>query len=559
MNKWSRFIGIAMMSTALLLSGCGKTEQASQAPPPSQSEPGGTQSPAAASGEPVRGGTLTRAAIYGDPQNLDPIIRSHSTSVSMITWNIFEPLIRYDAVKGEFVPANAESWEISEDGKTYTFHLRKGVRFHNGREVVAGDFKYSLERLLNPANASPNAMSMASVLGAEEFIKGTGKDVPGIKVIDDSTLQFTLKGPDNTFLGVLSLPYTSAVPKEAVDEKGAKFGEEPVGAGPFKLTKWVRDSEVELTAFDDYYNGRPYLDKVVYKIMTDQSARDNAFASKQLDMMVLGDAQYGRLKNDPAMKDNLVEVAELFTRNMKFNFKKDGPWQDVRVRQAINYAIDRDTIIKTVLQDKAYPTVGILPTSILGFNDKVTTYRYDPAQAKQLLADAGYANGFSVKILTTNHPAFGLPAVEAIAGYLKEVGITLVPEQVDFATATDRMNAGDFELAITSNGGWTNPVEYLSKYFHSRNAGASGNVGSYKNEKVDALLDQAITKTDQTEMIKLAQEAEDLVMKDAPWWPFNYNKAVIAHQPWVKGLQPVPTDIDYQDLTKVWIDPSLKK
>lgn len=517
-----------------------------------------TEDDATSSNEPTPGGTLVRAAIYGDPQNLDPMARSHGTSTSMVTWNIFEPLVRYDAVAGEFKEGNASEWEISSDGLTYSFTLNPDVTFHNGRVVTAEDFKYSMERVMNPKNASPNAGNLQAIKGSKEFMSGDATEVTGIKVMDDTHIEISLDKPDNTFLSVLSLPFTAAVPKEVVEEKGDKFGEEPVGAGPFKFSSWVRGSEIVLEKNADYFAGAPYLDKVVYKVMEDQTARDNSFASRQLDMMVLGDAQYARYKNDPTYGELIVEVPELFTRNLKFNLEKDGPWQDVRVRQAINYAIDRDTIIQTVIQGKAYPAVGVLPSSIQGYNDKVTTYSYDPEKAKSLLEEAGYEDGFTLNILTTSHPAFGLPAVEALSGYLEEVGITVKTEQVDFAAMTDRLNNGDFETAMSSNGGMTHPVEFLSRYFHSKNAGASGNTSHYTNEKVDELLDKASQTTDESEMIALAQEAEEMIVKDAPWWFFNYNKAVIVHQPWVKGLQEMPTDIDYQDLTKVWIDESLK-
>lgn len=544
-SKYQIIIWMLMM--ILIISGCSEgTDSAS------------TEGSSSKSGEPVSGGTLTRAAIYGDPQNLDPLARSHGTSTSMVTWNIFEPLIRYDAVTGVFNPANADSWEISEDGLVYSFILNPDVTFHNGRNVTAEDFKYSLERVLNPQNASPNAGNLQAIMGAKEFMDGSADEVSGIKVVDDTKLEITLNNPDNTFLSVMSLPFAAAVPKEVVEEKGDKFGEEPVGAGPFKFSSWVRDSEIVLESNADYYAGKPYLDKVVYKVMTDQTARDNSFASKQIDMMVLGDAQYTRYKTDPTYKDLIVEVPELFTRNLKFNLNVDGPWQEVKVRQAINYAIDRNTIIETVIQGKAYPAVGVLPSSIQGYNENVTTYEYDPEKAKALLEEAGYADGFTLNILTTSHPAFGLPAVEALSGYLEAVGISVETEQVDFATMTDRLNSGDYETAMSSNGGMTHPVEFLTRYFHSKNAGASGNTSNYSNPEVDAILDEASQTTDEAEMISLVQEAEELIMQDAPWWFFNYNKAVIVHQPWVVGLQEMPTDIDYQDLTKVWIDESKK-
>ncbi|MDN4494580.1 ABC transporter substrate-binding protein [Ureibacillus aquaedulcis] len=548
LRKLSILLLISMFTLVLAACSGGETGSSSKS----------SNSQSTNNGEPQSGGTLTRAHIYGDPQNLDPIIRSHGTATSMITWNIFEPLVRYDAEKGEYLPGNAESWENNEEGTVYTFKLKQGVKFHNGREVKAEDFKYSLERLVNPENASPNAGNLQMVVGYEEYTSGSASELTGVKVVDDYTLEITISAPNNTFLSIMSLPYTAAVPKEVVEELGDEFGSKPVGAGPFKFSSWVRDSEIVLEKYEDYFAGAPYLDTVVYKILTDQAARDTAFSSEQIDMMILGDAQYAQYKSNTQYAELMIEVPELFIRNLRFNLEKEGPWQDVKVRQAINYAIDRETIIATVLGGKAYPAKGILPTSIKGYNEEVFSYPYDPEKAKELLKEAGYENGFTLPILTTSHSAFGVTAVEAMSGYLEEVGIKIEIEQVDMATLADRASSGDFDTMMYSNGGMTNLVEFISKYFHSDNFGATGNTGYYKNEEVDALLDKALTTTDENEMIELSRQAEAIVVEEAPMWFFNYNKAVIVHQPWVKGLQPVPTDIDYQDLRKVWIDESAK-
>lgn len=541
---------LAILMVALLISvvlaACNDSDEQEQ----------GTQSDNG-SGEPQAGGTLVRALIYGDPQNLDPVMLSHGTTTSMVTWNIFEPLIRYDAVKGEMVPANAEKWEISDDGTTYTFHLKKGVKFHNGREVKAEDFKYSFERLANPKTASPNGGSLQSVVGYQEFLDGAA-DFSGIKVVDEYTLQLTIQKPDSTFLTTLSLPYFSAMPKEVIEEKGDQFGAEPIGAGPFKFKSWTRDSEIVLEANKDYHAGAPYLNEVVYKILTDQAARDSSFLSGQIDMMVLGEAQYAQFLNNADYKDNLVEVPELYIRNLRYNLNAEGPWQDVRVRQAISHAIDSATIINSVLGGKAYPATGPLPSSIKGYNENLKGYEYDPEKAKALLKEAGYENGFTLPILASSHSAFGVPAVEAMIGYLEEVGIKVEIEQADLVTVLDRMANGDFDTAMMSNGGWTDAVNFLSIYFHSKNGGSNGNAGYYSNPEVDKLLDQALASTDDNEIIELVQKAEEIIVSEAPMWFFNYNKAVLVTQPWVKGLEPVPTDIDYQDLTKVWIDESAK-
>lgn len=546
LSKLCMYFCFIMIS--LVLAACGSTDDK----PSTASGSGGS------TGDPISGGTLTRALIYGDPQNLDPVIRSHGTSTSMVTWNIFEPLVRYEATEGKFLPANAESWEINPEGTVYTFKLKQGVKFHNGREVKAEDFKYSLERLANPKTASPNAGNLQMVVGYKEFTGGSTPELSGVKVIDEYTLEITLSNPNNTFLSIMSLPFSAAVPKEAVEEMGDKFGAQPVGAGPFKFASWIRDSEIVLDKFEDYHAGAPHLDSVVYKILTDQAARDTSFTSEQIDVMTIGDAQYAQYNSNPNFKDYIVEVPELFIRNLRFNLQEEGPWQDVQVRQAINYAIDRETIIAAVLGGKAYSANGPLPTSIQGYNENVFSYPYDPEKAKSLLAEAGYADGFTLPILATSHSAFGVTAVEAMNGYLEDVGIKVEIEQVDMATLSDRVSSGKFKTAMFSNGGMTSPVEFLTKYYHSDNFGSTGNTGYYQNDEVDRLLDAALITTNEKEMIDLAQQAEEIIVKEAPMWFFNYNKAVIVHQPWVMGLQAVPTDIDYQDLTKVWINESAK-
>ena len=223
--------------------------------------------------------------------------------------------------------------------------------------------------------------------------------------------------------------------------------------------------------------------------MPEATTRELEFDSKRLDMMVLTDIQYKKYTRIPTYKKNLVEVAELYTRHVGFNLSY-GPLKNKKVRKAINYAIDKETIIKKLLNNKAYPAIGVLPTSIAGFNKNLKGYEYNPKKAKELLKEAGYPNGFTVEILTkSGPPAWGLPTVEAAMTYLSKVGITLKPKLVEGGTLGEEVGNRNFQMYIWSVGGFPNPLNYLYTYFYSKNIGPAGNFCGYSNPEVDRLLD----------------------------------------------------------------------
>ncbi|MBI4278983.1 MAG: ABC transporter substrate-binding protein [Armatimonadetes bacterium] len=501
---------------------------------------------------PRPGGTLVRASIYGDPENLDPILKTRIATV-MVTMNIFEPLIKFDAERAVLVPGHAERWTASADGKRYTFYLRKGAMFHSGREVTADDFKYSLERLMHPGNISPFAWLLADVTGARAFQERKAREIAGIKVVDRYTLEITLDRFNVFFLPHLTSVAAAPVPREEVDLYGREFGAHPVGSGPFMFDRWKRDSEVVLKAFPRYYGGRPYLDRLVYRVMKEAAATEAEFDAGNVDFMVVRDPQYRKYKSHAVYRNHLVEIAELYTRHIGFNLGTSGAeWLDRRVRQAINHAIDRAIMVEKVLQGKAFSATGVLPPTIAGHNPGLRGYAYDPAKARRLLQDAGYGKGFTVEVLTTDHPAFGFPAVEAVMGYLQAVGIRVTPVLIEGGVLFERAARGQYQWYSASVGGDTHPAAYLRRRFHSAMIGEAGNFTRYRNPQVDRLLDDALATQDTARGYRLAREAERLIVEDAPWWFFNYNKAVIVHQPIVRGLRPIPTDIDFQPMEKVW-------
>lgn len=539
MNRFAKFM-VPLAIAGLVVAGCGGGT--------TKPDAGTTPAPAAADpSKPVQGGVFTKSLNYGDPGNLDPIMKSDVAS-QMVTMNIFDTLLKYDPVKKEIVKSIAEDYKASDDGLTYTFTLKKGVTFHNGRELKAADVKYTIERAADPKNASVTLKMFDKIAGAEEFQKGTAKEITGIAVKGDYELTISLKEQKATFLMDLTSPAAGIVPKEEVEKLGADFGQKPVGSGPFKFADWKKDDKIVLAANEKFHAGRPYLDQVVFRIMKEEGTRDAEFQSGTLDAMTIGEALYKKYSVDPERKKGLVEVPELFTRAIHFNTTK-APFDNVKVRQAINYAIDKGPIVEKVLNNKAFVATGVLPSSSPAFDSGLKGYDYNVEKAKQLLKEAGYEKGFEFEVLVTSVTAKWM---EAMNTYLNPLGINGKINQMEGSTLLGKTRTGDYQAAIFSTGGDVDPISFLGR-FHSKNHGAAGNVTLYKNTAVDQLLDEASKSVDQAKRIQLAKDAQKIIVDETPWFIFNYNKAVLIAQPHVHGLQPVPTDIDFQDLTKVWI------
>lgn len=502
--------------------------------------------------QPRYGGTFVTAVPYEEVVGLDTLrITVNNASTISVTNQIHEGLVKWNTTTLEIEPAIAERWEVSEDGKTYTFYLREGAKFHNGREITAQDFKYSFERMMDPELGGLSTYLFREVVGVNEYLDGTVDHISGIVALGDA-LSIILKHVDVTFLNGLCEPGATVVPHEEVEKMGLEeFNRAPIGAGPFKFVSWI-GNEIKLEAFDGYWTGRPYLDALEIIWMPEAGARGAAFDAEELDGVVAMPVQYARWREDPVVKEHMVEVAELWTRHVGFNTEW-GPFKDKRVRQAFNYAIDEKTVVDKYLHGKAYTATGVLPPSMPGYNPELEGYGYDPEKAKELLKEAGYPDGFTVEVKgDPTHPAWGIPGVEAVMPYLEAVGIHVKPLPTEYGTLVEEVVRGDFQGYIDAFGGISMPLLYLSR-FHSNNIGTT-NWFRYKNSEVDTLLDQATKTIDSEERIKLLQQAEEIIVEDALIWFDNYNKAVFVYQPWVHGLQPFAVDVNYQDYEKVWVD-----
>lgn len=498
------------------------------------------------------GGTLNFMAPYGgDLATLDPH-KSNRIQDFLVSMNLNRSLYRWSAAKARPVLELADSVKVSEDGLTFTYALKKGVKFHNGREVKADDFIWSYHRIMNAKTASPSARYVRVIKGAAEYEKGAADSISGLKKIDDYTLQITLVNPiDPSF--PLYEPGTAVLPKEVVEARGDGFGTNPCGAGPFKLVKWVKGSEVIIQKFDGYYEpGKPYLDKVIYKIMSEAAARDMAFKARELDATIVGSVNYPEYQADPVISKNLIEVAELWTRLICFNMDYE-PFKKKEVRQAFNYAINASLINRKLLKGKAVDCIGYLPPTSPAFNPETKGYTFDPAKAKALLAKAGYPDGFTVECIGTSNGAWGVKAIEATIPFLKKVGITMKPVLMEGAAMGDRAGKGEFQALIWSLDSGPDPLVAMRRW-SANNTRPAGNYANYNNPEFDRLLDAAAAERDVAKRMALLAQADAVLIDDPPIWFYNYNKAVMAHHPWVHGLKPVAVEMMYQDMTDVWVD-----
>lgn len=501
------------------------------------------------------GGSCTVAAPYGgDFFSLDPHVTTR-TQDYLVTINMHHGLYKWDPDQNKPVLDLPQKVEISDDGLVYTYTLRDNIKFHNGRQLVADDVIWSFERIMNPNTASPCSRRIRVIKGAKEFEDGQADNIAGLRKIDDLTIEITLDGAIDPGYPLYE-PCAAILPREEVEKDAAAFGLSPIGCGPFKYVNWVKGSELVLEKFSDYYEeGKPYLAKLVYSVMPEAAARDVAFRAKELDVTIVDSAQYEAYQNDPEISKSMVEVAEMYTRSIGFNLEF-APFSDKRVRQAVNYAIDSALIIDKFLKNKAYPAIGFLPSTSAAFDPNAKGYNYDPEKAKALLKEAGYENGFEFTCIATSNKAWGAELLETLIPFLKNVNVTLKIQQLDEAAlAQSVLNEQGWDAYIWSLDSGPDPLQALSR-FHSNNPQSGGNFVRYHNPEFDKLLDAAAQERDEAKKIALLQQADALFTEEAPLWFFNYNKAIIATQPWVHGVKPVAVEHMYQNFADVWVEES---
>jgi len=500
-----------------------------------------------------RFGGMYRRALANNPATLDPAFVSDIYSRTVVV-QISKGLVQFDAHLNP-IPAIAEFWEASRDGRLWTFTLRQGVQFHHGREVTAQDFVYSFTRLLSPNARGPVTEFFRQIQGADEFIQGKVAEVQGLKALDRYTLQIALKEPFAPSLTVLGLANAAVVPQEEVERLGDRFAQVPVGAGPFKLVRWEPGQEIVLEAHAQYYEGRPFLDTVVFKIggMFEQTFAQ--FLAGNLDEAIIPSGKTEEVYSDPQYrKYQFLRRPTLGLLFIGFNTQVT-PFDDKRVRQAFNYAVNKEAIVREITKMGSLPANGTLPPGMPGHDPDLRGYYYNPVKAKQLLAEAGYPNGAGfprVQLWTASKAENTKAELAAYQKYLAELGVTVDIHFVDEWTRyTDMLERGQLQMfRYAWYADFPDPDSFFFPLLHSA---GQPNYMVYRNARVDQVLEQAREETDYAQRIKLYRQAERIVMEDAPWITQHNHIFEYLYQPYVQGVEVSLLGDRWIPMNKIWL------
>ncbi|MCM3489949.1 ABC transporter substrate-binding protein [Alkalihalophilus marmarensis] len=489
----------------------------------------------------------------GDSVSLDYASVTDGES-SRVTKNIYETLIEFDRDSFEIGPGLAHDWEVDDSGLRFVFHLEEGVTFHDGTDFNAEAVKLNFERWADPEHeyAFLDEGYTYSVYGTQfgGYKGDEGHVIEEINVLGDYEIEFVLNQPLGSFLQNMGMSYFAITSPQAFEEHGSAINENPVGTGPFKFVSWSRDDSIILEKNEDYWKeGLPKLDRVIFQVIPDNSARLTALRSGQIDIMD------GLNPDDVAQieGDDSLQVFERATNNigyLGFHVEKE-PFNDPVVRRAFNHAIDKEGLIAILYGGLAETAKNTIPPGYLGYNDGIDEYSYDPELAKELLAEAGIEDGFTFDLWTMPVARPYMPdpqrAAEAIQANLADVGITANIVTKEWATYLEETEQGKHDVFML---GWSgvngDPDYFFSNLLHG-DAIPGGNRSFYSNEEVNDLLVQAKTEVDFDVRAELYEQVQELIHEDAPMVPLVHSIPTLAGSSNVKNYVPHPSTSETLD------------
>ncbi len=521
------------------------------------------------------GSNVFRFNLSQNIETLEPVMSNSNQSIWALAM-MMEGLVQYDK-QNNLIPCIAKSWSISEDGLAYTFNLRTDAQFHDdpcfklnggkGRRVTAYDFKYCLERVNNPKTKTRGSWVFRDkIKGAQEYIDYmSGKStlavdgISGLKVANDSTFIIELTKPFSPFLSILTMSYGYVYPKEAVEHYGDKFGQNPVGSGPFKFSRWIFDQELIYEKNNSYWdkdeqgNRLPYLDGV--KITFTQSSETEYldFRNGKYDFHDPSSETFDQITDksgnlvEPGEKDFLMKK-QPWLQTVFFGMMQskelpggiDGPFADnKKLRQALNYAVDRDKIMNFVLKNRGMAAVnGPLPPGMPGFDSTIKGYKYDKDKALQLLSEAGYPNGKGLDLtLVTGNEEIQKTIAIAVQEQFKSLGIQLKLDQLVQSTLISKQEEGVFPFWRASWGADYFDPENFMALFYSKNITPKGpNRVGYSNPEIDELYERSLSVTDFAERKKIYDAMQQIVIDDAAWLFMYYNEKVYLLKKNIEGF-----------------------
>jgi len=480
-----------------------------------------------------------------DPRSLDPALSTDVPTGRAVAY-VFDGLTRFTP-DAKVVPGLARSWDVSADGITYTFHLRSGVKFHDGRPFTANNVVASFQRVLDPATKGGRGWPLYPIKGAEDYAASKAKTISGMAAPNDSTVVITLKEPFSIFPKLLAMPVTSIIP----GSPSADFGQKPIGTGPWKFVEWRHDDYLRFAKNPDYFDGAPKTDSLMARIIPEMSTATAEFEAGNVDVLNVPDEAGKSWQADPGKKKLLSSAPALRFWYVAINTTR-GPLSDVRVRQALNYAVDVNTMLSQVMAGRGSVANGVIPPTLGGAEPSRKGYPHDVNKAKQLLAAAGHPNGIDVELWSATTDQSPRVA-QTIQANLAEAGIRAKIVQRDASSMREAARKGQTDLALKEWwADYPDAENFLYPLLHSKNKGVGGNVSFYSNPHFDALVDQAHHEQDESKRNSLYTQADQIEFNDAPMIYLFFYKDMYAVQPWIKGFT-VPVVFNGQRWTDVTI------
>ncbi|ARD47746.1 ABC transporter substrate-binding protein [Sporosarcina sp. P33] len=492
-----------------------------------------------------KGGSENKTLVFGrggDSTSLDPS-RVTEGETFKVTVNLFETLLNFGEQDTTVQPGLAKEYETSEDGLTYTFQLQEGVKFHDGTDFNAEAVVKNFERWANgDSDTFPYYNSMfGGFKDDEEHV------IESVTADGDSTVIITLKRPQAPFLKNIAMSMFAISSPTAFEKGDDEYERNPVGTGPFKFVEWKPNETITIEKNEDYWQeGLPKLDRVIFQSIPDNSARLNSLLSGEIDLADgINPADGQKIEDNDKLQ--LFERPSMNVGYLGLTVTRE-PFDKKEVRQAMNYAIDKQTIIDSFFEGRAEVAKNPMPSSISGYNDEIEGYEYDPEKAKALLKEAGLEDGFEMELWAMPVPRPYMPdgtkVAEAIQSNLADVGIKAKIVSYEWATYLDKASKGDADAFML---GWTgdngDADNFLYVLLDEDNIG-SNNYTYFKNDKTHKLFLEAQTEVDEDKRNELYKEAQEILHEEAPWVPLAHSIPLLGGAKELTGFVPHPTGSD---------------
>lgn len=533
-----RKIVMLCLTAAMTLSmiGCGGSDSSSDSSKSTADD---------SSAEPV----ILKYGLTSAPENMDPTNLSELYAYAMVR-QCYNGLTDRAADGSVTDSGLAESWTVSDDGKEYSFTLKKGVKFHSGKELTAKDVKYTFERILRPEGTGDGVSYLEGIVGAADVTEGKSEELKGFEIVNDYEFKVTFEEAEYQFPAYCSAECLYIVDSSVVDDAEDSWWEtQSAGTGPFSLSSFTADEKIELAANPDYFNGTPAVSAIEFIVVDDENTEYTMYKNDEIDVINPPFAEIENIKADDALKDQLVEYPSAAMTYLGMNQSLYEPFKDARVREAVSLVISSDTLAEKIMGGSAYSLYGVIPQGFCGYNDSIKAPEYNVEKAKQLLKEAGYNKSNPLPEISLAYLPMDEDNAVFIADQLKnELGWNVTLDGPDRSTMID--NLWEYKYAFFIFGGTADygDAGCLMSMFTTD---AGRNFGLYSNSDYDSLIEKASSASTLDKRNKLYQEAEQLLLDDHAMVPLYVDKTYMLVKPNVSGIRYSGLGMDsLEDVTK---------